>query len=683
MIIIYSGVMSDTTISVSTHPFCDLNRVENWELLTPEQALIDVEWAISLTEDRVNRILKLPEERQVFENTFGWLWWSDYELHMALKRINLLRSLVDGAAFLSALMRVMHSVTALSCRLTSNERLFSILTHVANKEKRRIAPHHIKNTLKGFNEVGIKLTPEQKQEFTLLQNKLGEDAAMYNQNITSDTDAWKYVTSNPEDIAGLPETCLAIARNKAEAENLPPGTYVFDLRDDNYYYGVTFAGSPKMRAMFTDASSHIGLDNEEVVKRIVLNRAKKAKLLGYETFAAMALDGNLLDNTKDLREYMATIYEDLKEPLQEFLRECREKAGDAEKPLAPSDVAYYQEKIRKERYSYNIDDTRKYFPLGSVLGGLFSILEEKLNVVCRKSELGENERLWHPSVQVYEVFCDGELLGDLYFDLYNRPGKASGAWSLCLQAHYEKGNPFVDGAMGQKAQQVVVANFRNDTANEDMNGLDHSELETLFHEVGHAIHAMLSKPHYPVQEASCVERDFIEVPSTIMEFLTWEKDVLYKLNEKANHRLPEELADKIVSCKDRLRAWIEMRQLLYNEVDQMMHGMTVEQAKEFSRQEGKLSDYVAEKLAALYEVAPELSLVMMVPYHFKHIFGGGYAAQYYSYLFADRLSREEYGYLAEEGEKEWKNYRKCVLERGSLVPADEMLSDLAMARNNS
>lgn len=668
--------------TLDEHPFCNPDRVKNWDILTPEQAEIDVKWAIDLAEERVQQIIDLPEAERTFENTFGKLWWSDNELGLALSRIGLLRALKDKEAFTTVLAdKIAPAVSAMRLKLVTNEKLFNVLESVAGSQENSTHARHIADTIKQFKERGLSLNEEQREKYKELCEELSRDTIAYTRNLTKYNDDWKYKTKDEESLDGIPESCLSLARKKAKEENLGDDYYLFDLHDDNAYYVTSFAHNQSMRSRFMHGCSNAGLDNEELVKRIVLNRAKVADLFGYKTYADMAVEHNMLSTTKDIHHLLEHVFDSVRDGLWKFMKEIRAKAGDENKPLAPGDVPYYQEKIRKERYEYDIDATRKFFPLNSVLDGLFTILWDKMRVRFQRRHtvdpnlLTEEEHLWHPSVQVYEVYRKGKYIGDMYFDLYNRKGKQEGAWSSCLQSRYAAGSPLAKVRKPCYAQQLVAANFRNNAEYDLLSGLDHTEIEILFHEVGHALHHMLSEPTYPTQEASGVERDFIEVPSTLMEHLTWEKDVLMLLNARSKFKLSDDLADKIVSCKDRLRDYTDYRQCLYNKIDQKFNGMTLEEAEEFAKSDAKLGTYVKDLLEEELKGIPEFNNLCMMPYHFQHIFAAGYAAKYYSYLHSEEIARSVYNIISSDGDAMWEKWCTCVLEKGATIPADKLISD--------
>ena len=419
-------------------------------------------------------------------------------------------------------------------------------------------------------------------------------------------------------------------------------------------------------------------DNTGLVRQIAELRIRIAKLLGYRTYADYALERRMAKNTSNVTRFLDRLMEPslpkAKEEVAELLRYARTEGFDEEE-LQPWDFPYWAERYRKAYYDLNDTVLKPYFPLENCIEAVFGLAGTLYGLSFRPVDIP----VYHPDVRAYEVLdADGSHLAYFYADFFPRASKRNGAWMTEFRSQYRNStkttgdlNPRTPGVAALRKQVSdtevdvrplvsIVTNFSKPTA-ETPSLLTHDELTTLLHEFGHALHGMLSRGRYPSMSGTNVARDFVELPSQIMENWAFEPDFLrtFAKHYKTGEPIPESLVERIVRSRNYLSAYFQVRQLQFGFIDMAWHTLEAlpeEGTVEFER-----------RVLEPYRTLPYVRGTAQCP-TFGHIFNGGYSAGYYSYKWAEVLEADAFEAFRENGifDRETAgSFRKNILERGS------------------
>ncbi|HOQ47622.1 MAG TPA: M3 family metallopeptidase [Bryobacteraceae bacterium] len=527
-----------------------------------------------------------------------------------------------------------------------------------NAEQRKL----LEETYKDFVRGGANLSEDHKKRFREINAELSVLSVRFGDNLLKETNAYQLVIEDKADLAGLPEAIVSAAAEAARAAG-QPGKWVFTLHAPSIWPFLSYAENRELRRQIFTAYIKRGdngneYDNKQILARIAALRAERAKLLGYPTYAHYALEERMAKEP-------AQVYGLLNQLWEPALKVARREAAELQKlideqggnhKLEPWDWRYYAERIKQARYKLDEDQLREYFPLDNVLKGAFYVAN-------RLYGLTFTERMdipkYHPEVRTFEVKdVDGSHLGLFFTDYHPRPGKRGGAWSSRYRGQYHKD--------GKDVRPIVVnvCNFTRPSAGRPAL-LNQEEVETLFHEFGHALHSLLSRIHY--RSLSTVPRDFVELPSQIMENWAFEPEVLkvYARHYKTGEVIPQDLVKKIQDSKKFNQGFATVEYLAASLLDMDWHTIT-----------GEAPDAAAFEKASLEKMRmmPEIVVRYRSPY-FQHIFSGGYAAGYYSYIWSEVLDSDAFQAFKEKGlfdKATAAAFRKEILERGGTGDAMEM-----------
>ncbi|OJY24976.1 MAG: oligopeptidase A, partial [Legionella sp. 40-6] len=466
----------------------------------------------------------------------------------------------------------------------------------------------------------------------------------FEHHILDATQAYTIHITDSRRVAGIPEHALNTAREVAAAKNLEG--YVFTLEYPSYQAVMTYADDRLLReeiyqAFVTRASDqgpNAGTyDNTPLMNEILTLRQEQAQLLGFPHYAALSLATKMADSTTQVMSFMNDLVGKAQaQAKQEFneLKDFAQKEWQLE--LQPWDMAYVTEKRRQALYELSQEELRPYFPLPKVMTGIFKIIK---NLYGMEMEEIKGVDVWHPDVRCYGVVDEhNQLRGYIYTDLFARPNKHSGAWMDSLQSRRK-----LDTGHIQLPIATLTCNFAKASANKPAM-LSHDELTTLFHELGHCLHHILTQVDYlSVSGIHGVEWDAVELPSQFFENWCWEKSALALLTAHVDSQepLPSVLFERLLAAKNFQSAMAMLRQMEFALFDFRIH-------QEFKPGNESI---VADVLAA---VRQQTSVSPIAPYNrfqhsFSHIFGGGYAAGYYSYSWAEVLSSDAFSRFEEEG----------------------------------
>ncbi|WP_429140469.1 oligopeptidase A [Aeromonas allosaccharophila] len=521
----------------------------------------------------------------------------------------------------------------------------------------------IQNTLRDFRLSGIGLPAEAQQRYGEIQARLSELASRFSNNVLDATQGWHKLVADEAELAGLPDSVRAAARQMAELKGKEGWLFTLDI--PSYLPVMMYSDNRELRAemyeAFTTRASDQGpnagkWDNSAIMSELLTLRRELAQLLGFANYAELSLATKMADKTEQVVRFLTDLAAKSlpqgKAELEEIRAFAAEQHGQSE--LAAWDLAYYAEKLKQHKFSISDEQLRPYFPASKVVKGLFEVVKRVFGMKVRE-RLGIDT--WHPDVRFYDIFdAEDELRGSFYLDLYAREHKQGGAWmDVCLGRRYRQ-----DGSL-QKPVAYLTCNF-NGPVDGKPALFTHNEVVTLFHEFGHGIHHMLTRIDVAgVAGINGVAWDAVELPSQFLENWCWESEALAFISGhyETGEPLPADLLEKMLTARNFQAAMQMLRQLEFALFDFRLH-------QEFDPANP------AQLPALLDEVRSQVA-VMTPPafnrfqHSFSHIFAGGYAAGYYSYKWAEVLSADAFSRFEEEGifnPATGQSFLKNILEKG-------------------
>ena len=521
----------------------------------------------------------------------------------------------------------------------------------------------LEETYKRFVRGGADLGPEKKQRLREINQRLSVLGVKFADNVLKETNAFRLAIEKREDLAGLPATQIAAAAEAAQAAKLP-GKWLFTLHAPSIWPFLQYSDNRELRRQIMAAYLARGdrdnaEDNKTTLAETAALRAEKAQLLGYPTWAAFVLEERMAKTPEKVHAFLEQLWKPAlavarreAEALQAAIHD-----GGQQFRLEPCDWRYYAEKVRKARYDLDETAVRPYFSLGNMLEAAFY-------VAGRLYGLSFQERAdiprYHPEVRAFEVKdADGSHLGVFLADYHPRPSKRFGAWSSRFRSQEIRD--------GKDIRPVVlnVGNFTRPTADTPAL-LSIEEVETLFHEMGHGLHSLLSRIHY--RSLSAVPRDFVELPSQIMEHWVLQPEVLrlYARHFRTGEVIPDELVAKIEKARRFNQGFESVEYLAASLLDMDWHTLA----------ETNPPDVLGFEKASLARMGliPEIPPRYRSAY-FSHVFAGGYSAGYYSYIWSEVLDTDAFAAFEERGifdQATATSFRKNILERGGTDDAMAM-----------
>ncbi|HWL14762.1 MAG TPA: M3 family metallopeptidase, partial [Opitutus sp.] len=614
-----------------------------WSALQPA----DIEPALSLALQRaqaaIDVIATQPLDALNYENTFLALEHATEELNQAWGKVTHLQSVADAPELRAAHNAMLPQVSAFYARIPLNAELWRRLrTFAASETARALTGVHrrfVDETVAEFRQAGADLAPAARARLEALQTELSELTQKYSENVLDATNAWQLVIDDEHRLTGLPEHAKAAARRSAESKSL--AGWRFTLHQPSQEPFMTYVEDDSLRREMWSGAIAVGAaaphDNTPLIRRILELRAEKAKLLAKAHFADLVLERRMAKTGERAIGFL----DDLRKRAREaFARECREleefkavRTGRPRAPLAPWELAYWSEKLRQERYAFDEEALRPYFPMNRVIGGLFELVGRVFGLKVAERSPGEVE-VWHPEVKFYDVHDrTGRHLGSFYADWHPRESKRGGAWMNYLIT----GGPQPDGTRAPHLG-LICGNLTPPTP-ERPALLTHREVETIFHEFGHLLHHLLGEVEIKSLNGVNVAWDFVELPSQIMENWCWERESLdlFARHHETVATIPEDIFGKMTAARTFRAACATMRQLALAQMDLLLHTRTEEFAA-VADVEPLARTAVAEALIPTEPPAPT------VVKRFTHIFADpvGYAAGYYSYKWAEVLDADAF-----------------------------------------
>lgn len=514
----------------------------------------------------------------------------------------------------------------------------------------------LERTYKNFARNGANLPEEKQERFREINTELAQLSLQFGENILNETNEYLLRITDEKDLAGLPEFAREIAAQTAKEKDRDG--WAFTLQGPSYVPFMQYADNRNLRRELFMAYNSRGYrgdknDNQEILHKIVKLRAERAALLGYPTHADFVLEESMAGSAGKVTGFLEELVGYAKPKAQAQLADLTAYAktrGFPEDRLQRWDYSYYAEKLKKEKYSLDDEILKPYFELGNVLDGIFTVANKLFGLTFKENS---DIPVYHPEVKAYEVFDEANnFISVFYGDYFPREGKRNGAWMNDIQ-----GQKTVNGE-NIRPHIVNVCNFTRPTETRP-SLLTFNEVTTLFHEFGHALHGMLANGRYESLTGTNVYRDFVELPSQLMENWCYQPEVLriFARHYQTGEVIPQELIDKIRESQNFMEGVNSLTQIRYGMVDMNWHSGTPgnESVVEI---ESKIDEQV--------NLFPRVEGTAFSP-AFSHIFAGGYSAGYYSYKWSEVLDADAFEYFEENGlfDKEVAGkFRRFVLEKG-------------------
>lgn len=544
-----------------------------------------------------------------------------------------------------------------------NEKLFARVKQVySNIDNLNLTPEQkalTEKIYKGFVRSGANLTPSQREEYRTLSEKLSMLSLQYSQNNLKETNEYKLVLNNRNQLKGLPEDAIIAAAETAKEKGVEG--WVITLHAPSYIPFMQYAEDRNLRkelylAYNTKCTSDNAYNNLKLVEDIANTRMAIAQLLGFKDFASYTLQERMAQNSESVYDLLNQLVDAYMPMAQSELAEIETLAkaeNNGDFTVMPWDWSFYSNKLKDKKFNLNEEMLRPYFELENVKKGVFGLATQLYGITFKKNT---DIQTYHKDVDAYEVFDkDGKYLAVLYTDFHPRAGKRSGAWMSDFKGQW------IDEKSGENSRPhiTLVMNFTKPTENKPAL-LSFDEFNTFLHEFGHGLHGIFANTTYEGMSGTSVYRDFVELPSQILENYATEKEFLntFAKHYETDEVIPNELIDKIKDAANFNAAYMCLRQVSFGLLDMAWFTQT-------TPFQGDIRNFEQEawKKAQLLPIVPEACMSTQ----FSHIFAGGYSAGYYSYKWAEVLDADAFALFQEKGlfnKEVAESFRENILSKG-------------------
>jgi len=621
-------------------------------LINLDTFLDELKQKIKLNKNKVDELLKI--KNKTYKN-FVWPFeLISVELDELFTKISHINSVKNSKKTNEVYEKSLPIFHEYSSWISQNVDIYKSLKDILNNEKSFLNSEQLRVLeleIKDYILSGCELNKEKKDKLKKINLKLSELGNDFSQNLLRATNDFK-LECFESDIKRMPKSIKQLYKINNER-------YSFSLQAPSYIAFMTYSNNRDLREKLYKAYSTKAPENEDLIEKIVKLKEEKAKILGFKNYTNLSLQTKMADSEEEVLEFLYEIVKYAKPKAYDELEEIKQLAlEDGVKDLASFDLSYYSQ-ILKERY-YQIDEEfyKQYFEKNNVVEGLFNFLNSIFDIKFKKID----EKSWDESVFVYEILENNQVIAKLYLDLESRDDKKNGAWMHDWSVRYSINNKF------QLPSAFVVANF-TPARNNLPSLLTHEEVVTLFHEIGHALHHLLTKVDEPfVSGINGVEWDGVEFPSQFLEYFAYEKDVLktFALNYKTKEVLDDSSIERLKKSRNFQSALQTVRQIEFALFDFKLYQKAINKVE-------------IQKL--LDEIRKEVAVIIPPSYNkfqnsFSHIFAGGYSAGYYSYKWAEVMSADSFMLFKGNINKDlFKKYKEIVLYRGGSRSMGDIFRD--------
>ncbi len=658
-------------MTTDENPLLNLSGLPPFSRIRPEHVEPAIDRLLAEGREQIAALLDQGAP-YTWDNLIEPLERLDDRIGRAWSPVSHMNSVVDSEPLRAAYNACLPKLSDYATEIGQNERLQAAYQAVADGDE---ALDHaqrklLENALRDFHLSGVDLPEAEKARFKEISQALSQLTTKYSENLLDATHAWSKLITDVEQLAGLPESALDLARQTAEQRG--EEGWLLTLEFPSYLPVMNYADDRELRrelyeAFATRASDqgpHAGKwDNTAIMEQILALRHEQARLLGFANYAERSLARKMARSCEQVTGFLAELAQkarsQAKRELAELQQFAREHHGVDE--LAAWDIGYYAEKLRQHRYDITQEQLKPYFPEDRVINGMFEVVQQLYGIQISETEGVDT---WHPDVRFFEIRdADRQLRGQFYLDLYARPHKRGGAWM----------DGCIDRMFNAECDQLPVAfltcNFSPPVGDKPAL-FTHDEVETLFHEFGHGLHHLLTRIDYPgVAGINGVAWDAVELPSQFMENWCWEREALMQISGhyETGEPIPDELYEKMKAAKNFQSAMQMVRQLEFGLFDFRIH-----------------QEYDPDRGGRIYEILHQVREQVAVvrppewnrfAHGFSHIFAGGYAAGYYSYKWAEVLSADAFSLFEERGifdRATGEAFLHNILEQGGSRDAMEL-----------
>ena len=647
--------MKNPLLTESAAPFGapEFDKIEN------EHYLPAFEAGIAEAKAEIDAIIA-NEEEPTFENTIEAMEYAGGTLNNVAGIFYALMEANTNETMQAIAEQISPMLTEYSMYVSLNADLFERVKAVYEKRNElgleKDQMKLLEDNYKSFVRGGANLSDEDKALYSKWSEELSLTTLQFSKNVLAATNAYVLNITDEADLAGLPDFVRTMAAETAAEKGLEG--WAFTLDAPSYSPFLKYSQNRELRKQIWTAynTRAIGgeFDNTDVVRKIVDLRIKIANILGYETYADYALEERMAKSKANVTEFIMNLLE----PSLEFARKdiadvfaYAKKNGFEGDRLESWDFSYWSERYQEAEYSLSAEELKPYFQLESCIDAVFGLASRLYGISF--TEL-DNVPVYHEDVKVYEVKdADGSHLALFYADFFPRASKRGGAWMTSFR------DQKIQNGVEYRPFITTVMNFTKPTADAPAL-ITHDELTTFLHEFGHALHGIFAEGRYPSLTGTSVSRDFVELPSQIMENWAFEPEYLnsFAKHYKTGEPIPAELIEKIVAAKNYLAGYAQVRQLHYGWLDMSWHTLTELPA------EGTVE--FETKALAPYAIMPAVEGAAFSG-SFSHIFSGGYSAGYYSYKWAEVLEADAFSLFKEKGifnTDVAASFRKNILSKG-------------------
>lgn len=636
------------------------NKFVPFDKIKPEHFLPAIKEGIKEAKNNLESLRKNSAEPD-FDNTIFALETAADKLNSVVLIFNVLRYTEANEKIDKLAEKILPIISEFYDDLYLDREIFARIKDAYEKRKYSgLNPEQIRLTEfwhKQFVRNGAFLNEKDEKKLREINRKLSKLSSRFGVNAKKSGNSFELVITDKERLKGLPEGALEAAATEAEKRKKPRGSYLFTLLAPSVIPVLKYADNRALREKIMRAYLAVGFggkfDNQEIIKEITALRYEKSRLLGYKNHAQYVLAERMAKSPENARKFQDNLFRFTKPAAKKELAELEKFArkNGGPKKLQSWDTAYYEEKLKKEKFDFDSEDLRPYFKLENAIKGVFSTAEKLYGIKF----FSVKAPVYHPDVKVFKVRDrDGRHLGFFYADFFPRKTKQSGAWAMTIREQSRYGEKINRPHVG------ISCNFTKPTPTKPAL-LTLGEVDTFFHEFGHALHHLFSDCAYSSLSGSNVLWDFVELPSQIMENWVVEKKVLdlFAIHYETGKKIPAELVEKIKKADKFMAGRRILGELGLGYLDLAYHG----------RNSAKISDVLEfeRKTTNKTRILPFVSGACRST-RFSHIFDGGYDAGYYSYLWAEVLEADAFELFRTKGifnRAVAGSFRKNILSRGN------------------
>jgi oligopeptidase A len=628
------------------NPLLAADGLPSFKKIKPEHVVPAIEQILQENRESLNKLLEQTSQPS-WDSLVEPLDANEDRLSRAWSPVRHLNSVTNSPALREVYNQCLPMLSEYGTEMGQNRALFDSYQSIVDSPKYasldQAQQKVLDNTLREFRLSGVDLNDDKKKRYADISKKLTDLSAKFEEHILDATNAWSKHFPDQKDLQGLPESTLEMFEQEAESRDLQGG--VATLQFPSYIAIMTYADNRELReevyrafaTRASDQGENSDWDNSQVMEKLLALKHEISNLFGFNNFAERSLAKKMAKSPTDVMDFLTDLTSRSKQKAETEFADLKKFAKGVLciDDIQAWDVPYVSEKMKGSYYDLSQEDLKPYFPVDNVVPGLFELVEKLYQVKISPQEDAET---WHKDVRFYDIHDrNGDLQAQFYLDLYARKNKRGGAWmDECLSRRVT--------AAGIQTPVAYMTCNSSPPVGDKPALFTHDEVITLFHEFGHGLHHMLTRIDYSdVAGISGVEWDAVELPSQFMENWCWEREGLdmFAKHYETGETLPDDLYQKLINSKNFQAAMQMIRQLEFSIFDMRIYS-------EYDPAKG------ARIMEILNEVREQVSVIKAPEYNrfpqgCSHIFGGGYAAGYYSYKWAEVLSADAYAKFEEEG----------------------------------